>query len=882
MDDKELIALQDRYKNALLYKQEAKIHNLYEQLSKEKIGSEDFFHQAELWAAACHELGEKAVEAVQAGATRDSLAFDELSTHAIALGGNAKTYFCAIFDGAIEELQEKSQEVVVAPGATNAVSCQYSAGFLMQEVNKLVSWGKRGKTQLNHYLNELKIHFPEKYPKALRLVERGELLVSFKSRAMSKKTDLDRLAEEMKQKGFGEYEIQTVRKMRDKHAVKQEIKSKLKTISTQNTPVYNTSTQDLHAESQYSELSLVGVHPNSIPELAPAKKWTILFDETGADFKETAFENNVSDIALGRMVSLVVPEYTQLPALSHFHATESPLSAVREKLQIIRNSRCGVVGIPVNGLQRIHAEQWFACIETTLDLILRLLPIDGETVLEIFVEQRGNASPQNSFVLKKTCDDCLYHLSRAFPERSKAIKFDAKIITKDDSPWNGYVDAIAFSWSSPNGKLLLQEAGWENTCLISQNSSVLAAYIDIMEREDRLSPEEWDKLLNIQPNTSTASFVGALLRNIGEQAKEDISLWQNYMQYVLRHLNSKAINLYTLGKQVSWLKQWQPQDAVLSPKLRLIWLTVKLAEENHKGITNSYPDQRAEFNKLSLELFLEDAPFACNAALHLAVSYTNEFDFEGARSVLSFWDNHPAEVPGLQYYGQLLSSHGQHEAFMGNSDAAVRYFNDAIDAFERLSDPDMAQLDISQTRAYLITALMDAGNNDTVLQEQLKLYYGTTLEEAALSLATSDSAADKYRHHILLRYFAQNPGKADAIKNYFSKKAEWQVSNGHPWEMIEFYRAMLCDDQEEKLVHLRKAYDIAKCGGLTLQVIAAVILGSIYFYDESVKKEFEKLVQHVRSSLPKLGERGKVLEQQLLRNIEPLDFAKLVLPFNFR
>lgn len=66
-----------------------------------------------------------------------------------------------------------------------------------------------------------------------------------------------------------------------------------------------------------------------------------------------------------------------------------------------------------------------------------------------------------------------------------------------------------------------------------------------------------------------------------------------------------------------------------------------------------------------------------------------------------------------------------------------------------------------------------------------------------------------------------------------------------------------------------------------MQVIAAVILGSIYFYDESVKQEFEKLVQYVQRSLPKLGERGKVLERQL-RNIEPLDFAKLVLPFNFR
>ena len=90
MDDKELIALQDRYKNALLYKQEAKIHNLYDQLSKEKTNEEDFFHQAELWAAACHELGEKAIEAVHAGAKRDSLAFDELSAHAVALGGNAK------------------------------------------------------------------------------------------------------------------------------------------------------------------------------------------------------------------------------------------------------------------------------------------------------------------------------------------------------------------------------------------------------------------------------------------------------------------------------------------------------------------------------------------------------------------------------------------------------------------------------------------------------------------------------------------------------------------------------------------------------------------------------------------------------------------------
>ena len=58
--------------------------------------------------------------------------------------------------------------------------------------------------------------------------------------------------------------------------------------------------------------------------------------------------------------------------------------------------------------------------------------------------------------------------------------------------------------------------------------------------------------------------------------------------------------------------------------------------------------------------------------------------------------------------------------------------------------------------------------------------------------------------------------------------------------------------------------------------------GAIYFYDESVKQEFEKLVQHVRNSIPALAERGSFLEQQLHRNIEPLELAKQVLPFNFR
>ena len=100
--------------------------------------------------------------------------------------------------------------------------------------------------------------------------------------------------------------------------------------------------------------------------------------------------------------------------------------------------------------------------------------------------------------------------------------------------------------------------------------------------------------------------------------------------------------------------------------------------------------------------------------------------------------------------------------------------------------------------------------------------------------------------------------------------------------MIEFYRAVLCEKPEEIISHLRNAYAIAMEGGETLKVIAAVILGSLLLYENSVAAEYDTLAKKVVEMVPKLGTRGDFLLKQQKDRLSPLELARAVLPFNFR
>jgi serine/threonine protein kinase len=160
---------------------------------------------------------------------------------------------------------------------------------------------------------------------------------------------------------------------------------------------------------------------------------------------------------------------------------------------------------------------------------------------------------------------------------------------------------------------------------------------------------------------------------------------------------------------------------------------------------------------------------------------------------------------------------------------------------------------------------------------------GTALYAAPeqFGLARSDQRTDVYAVGILLNEMLT--GAHPAVKQYLDMRNDWKSDIGHPWEMIEFYRGMLTDDLNVKLRHLNKAAEIAVAGGPTLHIIASVILGSLFFYDRRVGDKLRQLAEITISEIPDMGSaRAAALRSQLVTPLQPIEFAKAVLPFNFR
>ncbi len=891
MNSEEINNLCEQYKREVLYGDGVAATKLRDTLQEQLNDPESFFNEVKTWLAKCMGLREEVLALAGKGKTRDSMEFDDIQPRAEELGQLALEFLTSQYNYAIREYHNR-----ICQPANVQKKC------LLSEITKFASWGTGGQSRLNDTKSEFVRLFPndahEMEQAVSQGIKNGELYKSYSDKAYKlgstgqARDTLESLVDEARKEGIyyaeakirKQYDSGCTARKRKRESGQKEIK--FSTASHETYSSFNISTGDM-IPMQPTKTYLDGIHPNSLTQIPPAAKWTVLIDETGSEFTERTFEPGLKKYEYGRVVALFVPEYTILPDLPlKWHACQSPsVQEIADVANTIWVNSCGVLGISLASLNKIRGDQWLSCIEALLDLAWRLIQIDGETQIELVVEQRGNMTSKMSELLQKTCDTSLYHLSRAFPEKAKNIRVVAKFIAKEQHPWNGYVDAVAFVWGGSTAATILKESQWVNTCLLAGPAHSLRQCLDLMEREEYLTAEQWSELVASDEAGTPNSLVSALLRNLGQQVRNDTKLWFDYVNSTCLHLNSKAINLYRLGRQINWLKAWIPDDAKFPPKMRLLWLTTKLAEENHHGKIVRYQKQRDEFVSLSEQLFREDAPLTCNAALHLAVSYMNEFDFDGAEAVLTPWQLQPHQVPGLQYYGQLLSSFGQIKAFLGDNARARKYFDDAIATFNELSDAHSAQLDILQTSAYLLTALMDLGETyKDELEVQLSKYFGASTEEAAERLCGSDNPGEKYAHHLLLRYLHSGLASKNVAQRYLANRSQWKTGTGHPWELIEFYRALLFDDVKERLPLLRNAYHLATAEdeGMTIRLIAAVILGSIWLDDPSVDDEYRKLVECVTSAIPALGARGDLLREQTQRRRSPLELARAVLPFNFR
>lgn len=632
------------------------------------------------------------------------------------------------------------------------------------------------------------------------------------------------------------------------------------------------------------------IHPNFICALTPEPQWNLYIDESGQNF-----HSNGDGLIAGVLCSAANP----LPKQPKLHGADSfseeDFQAEDKVLEtLLHYPQTGILAVATKAYHA--ATGWGSQVASLIGLVLRMLPMpaEGMTNVNVYVENCGGYALSQDFRFLE--DGCRYSLQEVFPERASRITLHIAVMDKLD-PRNAYADLVAHTCYARNelSKKRLKITQWSGACWLKAASQEVQKPLDYFYGGRNLDAEAWDGLV-VGSAESSSGLLGALAQAYGAEAQQNVKVWRQYLDWTVQHLVSKAVNLGKLRAQLNWLHTFQPRSEQLPPRLKLLWLIARLAEANHLGkIENEASEDAQEFRRLARCLRDEDAPLVCWAYLQLAEAKTNAFQFAEAKALLQeYLDIYlPAEsvpvarvvaIPGLRHYGQLLSSLGQYEAFLGNLEKSIGYFREAISRFECLSEDKEGEIDM--TRAFLATVQMDLAPEAPETIEAMERYLETKLEQAAQMLASSTDDKLKYHHHIFLRYLAHAHDANKLWNRYFERCRKWGCGAGHPWEMIEFYRALLLPEGPERLQRLENAYQIALEGGPTLLVIATVILAATLYFtadDGERHKEYMRHIDDLAKLLPALGEqRFQALRRQANNPIPPLELAKIVLPFNFR
>lgn len=625
----------------------------------------------------------------------------------------------------------------------------------------------------------------------------------------------------------------------------------------------------------------IGLHGSDIRALPTSPTWTILIDETGTDFGPDAAHATLSQ--RGKFVGIVVPSSPPSlnPLPKGWHAVDCESNEeIDVVFQAVLDAEVGVLGVEVTSLPVTPNERWMDGIGLLVDWILRLLPVTGPTKIEVLVENRGEFTRGQQWQLVER--DCLRRLAMAFPASAAWIDLKIHVIGKDDSLMNGYVDAIAYTWAgtSQSSKNRLQLSKLCGPCLLDVNSRDLLMAWDCFAQGVNLSPALWWDMLPSANSPST--MVGTLLWNLGVECQADGSIWSKYLAEVRLRMAAGGADLARLGPAVDWLEISSPDNAAIPPLMRLCWLTVKLARSNHVGAAETAWEQ--ELADLSSPLVEENAPLVCHADLHLAVARTNRYEFEGASLSLERWRGMPIAVPGLQYWGQVKSSLGQHAAFQGRNEEAVAFFVEAISAFQRLSDPHTREKEVLQTCCYQAIAMMDTPSVlDELVRSTVEKVTGD-LSSSAHKLATDPSPSARYAHHLLVRWLVHRGD--DSLKSaYLSAEADWFVGEGHPWSLIQLYRAIMLHDEKPD-VALQLALDASSRAfvadqGPVVRLIGATCRKVAAVWGEPWTNEAKEL-KFLVDALPAARTQINTLKMWNGADLPTLTLLQTVLPFNFR
>lgn len=630
-----------------------------------------------------------------------------------------------------------------------------------------------------------------------------------------------------------------------------------------------------------------GHHPNSLRHLTPHHQWDILIDETGTNF-DAPTQSNMQDRALGKLVALAIPVGTvSLPPLkTDFHAAdEEDQQLVDQAIAQLLQHPVGVLGLTIKDQLIEQSPQWLSAVHRLIRVVLRLLPLSTNqpNQVHVLIEQRGEFTHQvNLYAIEQLM---LSELKSLDAQRFAQLRLKIGFIKKTDHPANGYVDALAYTWGSADQKRLKRTA-YLGHCFLRPSDQAMERLYAAIDSQQALSPEAWYGVVSQIGLEPEGSVLHPLLKQLGLHISQQPTQWQAYLEEVQARLNRKLYQPDELSAAIEWLTTYQPAEQRLPDRLKLQWVAAQLAAANHQGQFDLRLLEQAI--QLGQQLTDEVAPEVCQAHLRVAVAATNAFEFDTAREVVQHWAAQPIAVQGRHNYVKVLSSLGQHAAFLHQHTQAEHYFEQALAQARLLTDPITQAREMAQTRTYrLINQLEHAQIDVAQLESDIQAHFGRSFSSVIDRLAITTD--DRFAHHLLLRVLVHPSIPLAYRAQYLQHQEDWLVADGHPWPLIQAWRGwLLWQTQQPKRAQAFWQDTVDACfesdSGSTLQWIGAMWaqvamqLGVPVLTQALIDQHVTRLSEH----LPHLP---TAAWQQLKQQQQPDRlYATLAqcLPFNFR
>ncbi len=624
--------------------------------------------------------------------------------------------------------------------------------------------------------------------------------------------------------------------------------------------------------------SVVAWGDHRLGAVQPAATYIVLIDESGKNFGGTSGPE-------GKFVAVIAPE----GVLGEFkiHAAEATPEECDRVMQDLLDKNTAVLGVRLSDLPPLDGDRWYDGVLELLFWISRVTPLPSDSrpvKFEVFIEQRGRAEAGDRW--PEAARAIIRSLLAVDVERAGRLNININVASKGH-PFLSYADVVAHAWSagSPNAASRLRSSGLCGTCLPNGDTRIVRDAWDSFGASKILSELHWRGLLGHPDSEQEFSLAGSLLHRAGESAAQNLSIWAAYLSSTKQHLESKRIDLHRLSREVSWLEKWMPSATRLPLDIEFMWTTAQLAEGNHYGDVAS--QMVGELTEQGNRLLEERAPLVCWADLHRAVAHTNRFEFELATKALARWKTEPPRVAGLQLWGRVQSSFGQHAAFQERHAEAREHFQLALMAFDELSDQTSAALDRMQTGTYFAINEMDEPEADPLRIRAAVERVTGSLTDAVPRLARSASRADQYVHHLLLRWMVTMQARfpqtlMPEVAHYLAEEAHWGREHGHPWPLICCYRALLLPEPKKAASLLREAVNLSWSEDQkgTVRLIGAVI-AAIAESGGMAFPNLETELFEIEEAIPAARARLVLLEDWRETPTSPLELLRGVLPFNF-